>query len=675
MTRRLYTSALPYANGPIHLGHIVEYVQTDIMVRARRLSGQDVLYVCADDTHGTPIELNARRQGITPEELVERSWHEHTRDFAGFHVGFDLYYTTNSPENEALAGMIYGRLRDGGHLERRRSLQFFSESLGRFLPDRMVRGTCPNCGAAEQYGDGCEVCKSTYEPTALKNPVDAIEGKTPVLRETEQIYVRLTDFEAFLRDWLPRGVSSEATRNYIQVWLDKGLEGWCISRDAPYFGFPIPGEPGKFFYVWLDAPVGYVAATKKYCDDRGLDWRQWWGQDADAHVTHVIGKDIVYFHTLFWPAMLHAAALRPPDHVQVHGFLTVNGKKMSKSRGTFIRAATYLDHLDPDYLRFYYAARLGDTAEDIDLHLEDFVGRVNADLVNNVVNLCSRASKFLLKRFDGVLRPLDGDEDALLERFVDYLPRVLECYERWDYRAAIRLVTELGNAANLYMQEQEPWKTAATDEEAAHEATTIAMYAGVALMTVLSPVVPATAARLAQTLGLAELPLSLTDPRNLPARVLEPATLLDRLDPQRVAAMTQDATADLVETDATTDAPAATGPALEPYKPEIAFDDFAKIDLRVGIVREASFVEGADKLLRLQVDIGKTIQVFAGVRKAYADPSVLVGTRVVVVANLAPRKMKFGVSEGMLLATSASDDTGLQLALLSPEIEAGWTVR
>lgn len=675
MPRYLYTSALPYANGSIHLGHLVETILTDIHVRAMRLLGEDVLYVCADDAHGTPIEMNALKQGITPEELVARSYAEHTRDFASFDIHFDAYHTTDSPENRAHAERIFAALRDGGHIERRTTLQFYSESLGRFLPDRMVRGTCPNCGAPDQYGDACEVCRATYEPTELKDPVDAIEGRTPVLRETEQLYVRIASFQSFLEGWLPEGLPQESMRRFVEAWITRGLESWCISRDAPYFGFPIPGEPGKFFYVWLDAPIGYIAATEHWANQNGQRWQDWWSRDADVRITHVIGKDIVYFHTLFWPAMLEAAGLKTPDRVQVHGFLTVDGKKMSKSRGTFIRAATWAEHLSPDYLRYYYAAKLSDGIEDIDLNPTDFIHRTNAELINNVVNLCSRTTKMLLKSFDGATVGFDPGDFPVLETVHDHFHIALDAFRRWDLRHGIRAIVEAGDALNLFMQESEPWKVVRDDPEQAQRLCSVVLHGCIVLWTALSPVVPRTANAFARTLGLDAFTHDHATSGWLPDRVLEPATLLPRLELSALETIMEASKEDL--------AAASTTPALtsddvvevENFAPPITFDDFAKVDLRVGVIQEAHLVDGADKLLRLIVHCGRSIQVFAGIRKAYPDPSVLVGRRAIVVANLQPRKMRFGMSEGMLLATSDADDTGLQLALLDPSTKGGWTVR
>lgn len=672
MSRVLITSALPYANGPIHLGHLVEHIQTDIYARFRRLLGDEVLHLCADDTHGTGIELNARKMGITPEELVAKSYDDHVRDFDAFGIGFDLYYSTNSPENKELAEKIYVALRDAGHVKKLASMQMYAENLGRFLPDRWVKGTCPNCGAKDQYGDQCSACNKAYEPSDLIDPVDAIEGKTPVLKETHQLYVTLSDFTGFLQEWIEKGVPQSATRKFVDNWIDGGLEDWCISRDAPYFGFEIPGEPGKFFYVWLDAPIGYVAATKKYCADRNSDYMSWWGPDSDAEVIHVIGKDIVYFHTLFWPVMLSAAGFRPPSRIHAHGFLTVNGEKMSKSKGTFVRAETYLRHLDPMWLRFYFASKLSNGIEDMDLNLSDFVHRVNADLVNNALNLATRVTKFIASRFDGDPGAFTPAAWPVVQEVSDGLSDYRALMLDFDYRAAMRRIAEVGDHVNTFFQDAAPWAVIKEDEARAHEICAVALHCATALLTALAPIVPDVAARYAAALGVSELRWEFASPQWRPKRVDAPERLLDRLDLPNVEAMIEDSR----ENDAVVaEDDNAMNPNLEALKDEITFDDFAKVDLRIGVVKSAEFVEGADKLLRLKVDIGREIQIFAGVRKAYPEPEALVGKRVLCVANLKPRKMRFGMSEGMLLATSDPDDTGLQLVHGPDAAAAGWTVR
>ena len=667
--RILLTAALPYANGAIHLGHLVEYLQTDMFARFHRMIGTDLVFVCADDTHGTAIELKAAAQGITPQELIDEVWESHTTDFAGFGIQFDEYYTTHSPENEELAGFIYGRLKDAGRITRRTTEQFYSEAMGRFLSDRMVKGRCPNedCGAEDQYGDVCEVCGKTYEPTDLIEPFDVHTGQTPVLRETENLYVTLAEFSDFLAEWRDEGLAQESVKNFVNEWLDRGLEDWCISRDAPYFGFEIPGEPNKYFYVWLDAPVGYIAATKHYADQRGLDWRSWWGEDADAEVIHVIGKDIIYFHTLFWPAMLKAAGLKTPSRVQVHGMLTVNGRKMSKSRGTFIQASTYLEHLDPEYLRFYYASKLSNAVDDLDLSFEDFVNRVNADLLNKIVNLASRTVKFITKFFDGEVAEFDPSEFPVVQSVHDRLDRAKDAYEAWSFRDATREIVDAAVDLNEFYQTAEPWALRKTDEAKARRVCAAALHGTTAIMHALAPVTPKLVERYAATLGLPGLLPEHSEASWRPERVTDPVEhLLTRIEMSAVDA--------LVEASTVTETP-DHALAVSDFGDEITFDDFAKIDLRVGVVEEATTVEKADKLLQLTVHCGKRINVFAGVRSAYPDPSVLVGRRVVVVANLKPRKMRFGISEGMLLAMSGPGDEGLQLVNPDASAKGGWTVR
>ncbi len=667
--RILLTSALPYANGDIHLGHLVEYLQTDMFARFHRMIGTDIVYVCADDTHGTAIELKAQAQGITPQELIDGVWESHTSDFRNFGIQFDEYYTTHSPENEELAGYIYGKLKDAGYITKRAKEQFYSEAMGRFLSDRMVKGQCPNtdCNAEDQYGDVCEICGKTYEPTDLVNPFDVHTGQPPVMRETENLYVTLKEFTDFLREWRDEGLPQEAVRNFVNEWLDGGLEDWCISRDAPYFGFEIPGEPGKYFYVWLDAPVGYIAASKHYADANGLDWKDWWGADSDAEIIHVIGKDIIYFHTLFWPAMLKAADLKTPSRVQVHGMLTVNGRKMSKSRGTFIQASTYLAHLDPEYLRFYYASKLSNQVDDLDLSFEDFVNRVNADLLNKIVNLASRTIKFVTKFFDGEVSEFDPAEFPVVASVHAHLERANVGYEGWDFRDAVREIVDASVELNEFYQASEPWALRKTDEAKARRVCAAALHGTTAIMHALLPVVPKLVSRYATCFGLETLTAENAAASWIPAKVSDPAEhLLTRVEMSSIDALVEDSTI--------TDTP---DHAIEvsDFGDEITFEDFAKIDLRVGVIEEAKTVEKANKLLQLTVHCGKRINVFAGVRSAYPDPSVLVGKRAVVVANLKPRKMRFGVSEGMLLAMSGPDDEGLQLVNPDDSAKGGWTVR
>ncbi len=658
----LVTSALPYANGPIHIGHLLEYIQTDIWVRFQRMRGHQVYYVCADDAHGTPIMLKAKAEGITPETLIERIGKAHRADFDDFAISFDNYYTTHSPENRALSETIFSRLQDGGHIHRRVIRQAFDPVEGIFLPDRFIRGRCPRCGAEDQYGDNCEVCGATYTPADLVEPRSAISGATPEDRDTEHYFVALGDFDAMLREWTAGGHVQEEVQNKLKEWFDAGLRDWDISRDAPYFGFPIPGESDKYFYVWLDAPIGYLASFRQLCDREGIDFDAFCQPGSEAEMVHFIGKDILYFHTLFWPAMLHGAGFRRPTAVWAHGFLTVNGQKMSKSRGTFISARDYLDHLDPDYLRYYFAAKLNPRVEDIDLNLEDFQQRVNADLVGKVVNIASRTAGFVHKRFDDCLGDT-LDDPAGLAAFVEQAETVAGHFEARRYGHAIRAIIELADRANQYVNDRAPWviaKDTGADAELAAICTQSLNLFRV-LMTYLAPVVPSLAARVATFLD---------DPIDQPGawqRLASPLLghsirpfkhLLRRIETDRVQAML-DASRPAAE-------PVAASPGDTSLNDDdkISIDDFTKIDLRVARIVEAERVEGADKLLRLVLDLGdEQRQVFAGIRAAY-QPGDLAGRLTVMVANLAPRKMRFGVSEGMVLAAGPG---GEDVFLLSPD--------
>ncbi|MBF0425058.1 MAG: methionine--tRNA ligase [Magnetococcales bacterium] len=490
--RILVTSALPYANGHIHLGHLVEYIQTDIWVRYHKLRGRDCVYVCADDTHGTPIMIRARREGITPKELIGRMHAEHTQDFAGFAIGFDNYHSTDSAENQSIANTIYARNRDAGHLDRRMVRQAYCETDGMFLPDRFVRGTCPSCGALDQYGDACEVCSSTYAPLDLKDSRCAVCGAAPVERESEHIFFKLADFETFLRDWTRSGRLQEEMANKLDEWFRDGLKDWDISRDGPYFGFEIPDAPGKYFYVWLDAPIGYMASTLNWCQRLGKDFAAYWAADADAEVYHFIGKDILYFHTLFWPALLHGAGFRTPTAVFAHGFLTVNGMKMSKSRGTFINARQYLEFLDPEYLRYYYAAKLTSRVDDIDLNFADFTQRVNSDLVGKVVNIASRTANFIHKGFGGRLAAHYPDDGGLHAQFVQAGEEIADHYEKREYARAMRAIMRLAEEANRFVEGKAPWQMAKEDASspALQETCTVALNLFRTLIIYLQPVLP-----------------------------------------------------------------------------------------------------------------------------------------------------------------------------------------
>ncbi len=660
----LITSALPYANGSIHLGHLVEYIQTDIWARFQKLRGHECWYVCADDAHGTPIMLRARAEGITPEELIARVWREHTEDFAGFHIGFDNYHSTHSPENRALATLIYERNRDAGHIVRRTIEQAYDPEAGMFLPDRFIKGECPRCGAADQYGDSCEACGATYAPTELKNPRSAVSGATPVKRESEHVFFRLADFERTLREWHRAGHVQPEVANKLDEWFEAGLNDWDISRDAPYFGFEIPDAPGKYFYVWLDAPIGYMASFRNLCEREGIDFDAYWGADSDAELYHFIGKDIVYFHALFWPALLSGAGFRLPTAVWAHGFLTVDGAKMSKSRGTFIKARTYLEHLNPEYLRYYFAAKLGSRVDDIDLNLEDFAQRVNSDLVGKVVNIASRCAGFIHKRFGGRLAAACS-EPALYAGFVAAGESIAAHYEAREYGRVVREIMALADRANQYIDEHKPWVIAKEDgrdaELQAICSTGINLFR--VLVGYLKPILPKLAADAEAFLNIEPMRWDSQAQPLVDHAVNKFKPLMTRVDKARIEAMIEASREDLKAEPQQ----AATKPAggdIEAIAPTIAFDDFAKIDLRIARIDKAEHVEGADKLLRLTLDLGgEQRTVFAGIKSAYR-PEDLEGRLTVMVANLAPRKMRFGVSEGMVLAAGPG---GSELFLLSPD--------
>jgi methionyl-tRNA synthetase len=645
--RILVTSALPYANGSIHLGHLVEYVQTDIWVRFQKTCGHDCTYVCADDAHGTPIMLKAMQDDVTPQELIDAMGEEHRRDFAEFRVQFDNYHTTHSEENRYFAELIYTRLRDAGHIAVRTICQAFDEQAGMFLPDRFIRGTCPHCGLEDQYGDSCDN-GHTYSPLELRDPVSVISGQPPVDKESEHYFFKLGDFEDWLHDWIDSGehVQPEIA-NKLREWFKAGLQDWDISRDAPYWGFEIPDVEGKYFYVWLDAPIGYLASFRHYCDREGLDFDAYWNPDSDAEVYHFIGKDIAYFHTLFWPAMLHGGGFRTPTAVYVHGFLTVNGTKMSKSRGTFINARTYLDYLHPDYLRYYYAAKLGPGVDDIDLNLDDFVARVNSDLVGKLVNIASRCAGFIGKNFSGELAAT-VNEPAIYRPFADAGESIAQAYEARDFGRAVREIMALADRANQYINEMQPWVLIKQPEQKAQvqQVCSLGINMFRALITYLKPVIPATA-ELAEAFLNESAPLRWDSPGKplLGHRIERFKPLLTRIESSNVERMVEASRESLQDT------PAPNSPLVEdPISAQISYEDFAKMDLRVALVSAAELVDGADKLLRVTLDLGgETRNVFAGIKSAY-DPAKLVGRHVVVVANLAPRKMRFGVSEGMVLA-------------------------
>jgi len=664
--RILVTSALPYANGPIHIGHLVEYVQTDIWSRFQKMRGHECYYVCADDAHGTPIMLRARQEGITPEALIARVAVEHKADFAGFRIGFDNYHSTHSEENRHYATLIYARNRDKGHVAVRTITQAYDPVEQMFLPDRFIKGECPKCGAKDQYGDNCEACGASYSPSELKNPYSVVSGAKPIDKESEHHFFRLGDFEDMLRAWTRGGHVQKEVANKLDEWFEAGLQEWDISRDAPYFGFEMPDHPGKYFYVWLDAPIGYMASFRNLCDRTpGLDFDAFWGTGSAAELYNFIGKDIVYFHTLFWPAMLHGADFRTPTAVHVHGFLTVDGAKMSKSRGTFIKARTYLDHLEPEHLRYYFAAKLGPGIDDIDLNLEDFAARVNADLVGKVVNIASRCAGFVTKRYAG--RLADSLAEPELWRDVVAAGETIAAhYEARDYARAVREIMALADRANQYIDEKKPWVLAKQDGADAelHAACSMGINLYRALIGYLRPVLPGTAERSEAFLRVPPLTWEVIASPLL-GHVIGPfEPLLTRVDPKQVEAMLEASKEDLARREAPPPAAAPQALASEPIGPQIAFEDFAKIDLRVARIVSAQPVEGAEKLLQLTLDLGgETRNVFAGIKSAYA-PAALEGRLTVMVANLAPRKMRFGTSEGMVLAAGPG---GKDIFLLSPD--------
>jgi methionyl-tRNA synthetase len=679
----LVTSALPYANGAIHLGHLVGYMQTDIWVRLQKMRGHECWYVCADDTHGTPIMLRAEKEGITPEQLIGRMHTEHSRDFAGFHVAFDNYYTTHSEETRRFAEEIYTTLKQAGLIDVRSIEQYFDPTKQMFLPDRFIKGECPKCGAKDQYGDSCEVCGAAYAPTDLKDPYSAISGAKPELRSSEHYFFKLSDprCQDFLRHWTsePGHLQIEAT-NKLQEWLgapgENKLTDWDISRDAPYFGFEIPDAPGKYFYVWLDAPIGYMGSFQNLCAKKGLDFNEFWGKDSQAELYHFIGKDILYFHALFWPAELEHAGYRTPTQVFAHGFLTVDGAKMSKSRGTFITAESYLTQgLNPEWLRYYFAAKLNGSMEDIDLNLDDFVSRVNSDLIGKYINIASRAAGFIEKHFAGKL--LDEDFN---ERLRTYLPELLTAadeiahyYETRDFARATRRIMALADQVNQYVDHHQPWKLAkhGGKERELHVVCTTLINAFRLLTLYLKPILPKIAQRAEEFLNIA--PLHWADASHVlpPSHLINPYEhLMQRIEPKQIEALlaaNRETMTPTELTSATPKIPAATATPVPDSSPTISIDDFSKIDLRIARISDAQHVEGAEKLIRLTLDLGgETRQVFAGIKSAY-DPAQLVGRLTVMVANLAPRKMKFGLSEGMVLAASDSEGNTPGLFLLSPD--------
>ncbi|GAA6166289.1 methionine--tRNA ligase [Sessilibacter corallicola] len=666
--RILVTSALPYANGPLHLGHIVETIQTDIWVRYQKLRGHECYYVCADDAHGTAIMLKAEQMGITPEEQIAQVKADHEKSYAGFNIGFDNFHSTHSDENQQYSGLIYERLKANGHIATRSVTQAFDPEKNLFLADRYVKGTCPKCKADDQYGDNCEKCGATYSPMDLINPKSAISGATPIEKDSEHFFFKLPEFTDFLKNWTRDGHLQEEVANKLAEWLDGGLKEWDISRDAPYFGFEIPGEPGKYFYVWLDAPIGYMASFKNLCDRTdGLEFDDFWQKDSNAELYHFIGKDIVNFHALFWPAMLTSADFRTPTAVNVHGFLMVNGEKMSKSRGTFINASSYLEHLDPDYLRYYFASKLTNRVDDIDLNLQDFIQKVNSDLVGKLVNIASRTAKFIQKS-GGQLSETIADKD-LWQQFINAQDVIADGFENREYAKVMREIMALADAANEYIAAKAPWSLAKEEgkEQEVLDICTLGVNMFRVLMTYLKPVVPALAKRAETFLGQ---PLDWQDNLAFLGKVEINAfkPLLKRVENTQVDAVVETNNKILAEMTGSQKTESKSEQSEENSEFEslaetINFDEFAKVDLRVALIEKAEHVDGAKKLLKLTLDIGfEKRTVFSGIKSAY-QPEDLEGKLTVMVANLAPRKMKFGLSEGMVLAAGPG---GKDIHLLEP---------
>ncbi len=669
------TSALPYANGPIHLGHLVEYLQTDIWVRFQKMCGNECFYFCADDAHGTPIMISARAAGINPEQLIERMHKEHKADFDGFNIEFDNYYSTHSPENQYFSELIFDRLNKAGSIITKEVEQAYCENCKMSLPDRFVRGTCPKCKAENQYGDSCEVCSATYQPADMINPCCSTCGATPVLKKSDHYFFKLADYEQRLKDLIASGHIQKSVANKLDEWFDAGLKDWDISRDGPYFGFKIPGEENKFFYVWLDAPIGYMASAKNYCDNNNLDFDKIWpgtnsaGESPNEYeLYHFIGKDIMYFHSLFFPAMLIGSEFRTANKLFVHGFLTVNGEKMSKSRGTFIKASTYLKHLSPEYLRYYYASKLTDSIDDIDFKIEDFINKINSNLVGKFANLASRSGPMLTKKLSGQLGQLDAQGTELINKLAAAKEQIIENYENLKFAAAVRTITALADETNRYVEQNQPWVTIKTDLEKTRTTLTAVINAVHILTIYLKPIMPKYAKKVEKFLNVDKLSFEDVETVLENHKINKFKRLVERIDEKQVNAMIEESKEGSGPSESQTQSPQPTAAeSTEPFKPECTIEDFAKIDLRIAKVIKAEAVEGADKLLRLELDLGGAEKtVFAGIATAY-KPEELTGKFVVCLANLKPRKMRFGLSEGMILAAGPG---GKDIFLLSADTGA-----
>src|SRR3990167_5295739 len=667
----LVTSSLPYGNGPLHLGHMLEYIQTDIWVRFQQLRGHTCYYICGIDAHGSPIMLRAEKEGITPTQLIERIYQSHQQDFAKFHIKFDSYYTTHSKENRELTEFIFNKLKAGGHITTKTIKQAYDAQKNMFLPDRFVRGECPRCGAPDQYGDSCDICGATYNPLDMKNPVSVISGTVPVEKESEHLFFDLPKHESFLINWMNQGHLKEPMINKLKEWFTTGLQAWDISRDAPYFGFTIPGYTDKYFYVWLDAPIGYMASFKKFTTMHPtISFEEFWDKNSTHELYHFIGKDVAYFHTLFWPALLAACQIRLPSSIYAYGFLTVNGKKMSKSRGTFISANTYLKHLNPEYLRYYFASKLNNGIEDLDLNLEDFKTKVNADLVGKLINIASRCSGFISKFFAGKLSPSLANPE-LFKNFLQSEKPIADYYENRQYSAAIREIMRLADIANQYINDNQPWILAKQPEKLPEVQTicSLAINLFKTLIIYLQPVLPALAKSVSEFLNT---PVFTWQDSHLPLlnhtiNVYQP--LMTRIEEEQIIAMQNDANEELKAESERIIAPAAISTKLA-IKPEISLEDFMKVDLRLATIVQAEHVEGADKLLKLQLDLGEgeIRQVFAGIKTCY-QPEALIGKQTIMVANLQPRKMRFGLSSGMVLVAKSGEQ--LWLTTAEPGAPAG----
>ncbi len=642
------TSALPYANGSIHIGHLVEYIQTDIWVRFQKMCGNHCLYFCADDTHGTPIMISANTAGIKPEQLIEKMYKEHKADFDGFLVEFDNYYSTHSPENKTLSELIFERLKKRGSIVKRNIEQTYCENCNMFLPDRYIRGVCPRCGAQDQYGDSCDKCGGTYQPTELIDAHCATCKATPVRRESVHYFFRLSDYEQQLKQLMSAGHTHKSVANKLEEWFKAGLKDWDISRDGPYFGFKIPGEENKFFYVWLDAPIGYMASLRNYCDRNNIDFNEIWpglepgAKGSGYEIYHFIGKDIMYFHALFWPAMLIGSGFKTADKLFVHGFLTVNGEKMSKSRGTFIKAATYLKHLEPEALRYYYASKLTGAVEDIDLSTTDFINKINADLVGKFANLASRSAPMLTNKLDSQLGSLDEKGTELINKLIAAKEGIISDYENLEYSSVVRTITALADEANRYVEQNQPWTTIKTDSEQTRKSLTATINAVRILTIYLKPIVPKFAAKVEKFLNVSGLGFGDVEKVLENHKIERFEKLFDRIESQKVQAM--------IEESKETQNAEPKQIDIEPIAPQCTIEEFAKIDMRIAKVTKAEKVEGADRLLRLKLDVGGLQrEVLAAIAQAYR-PEELDGKIVIYLANLKPRQMKFGVSEGMILA-------------------------